>query len=126
MQFQFTAWAPLSVRKNEFAVQQWLGHCGEAIKAKFVGGLHGGHSGRWYGIHLASAPGEYPAFWKGMLEAQTSVTLSLGQVEVGSTAPHARFLMGTRKMAKRKMFDNAIQEAKFPAIRRFAQFRGGK
>lgn len=126
MRITFKPWRELTVDYDRLAVQEWLIASGDAIQAKFTAGLTGGHSGRKYSNlpNQSSAPGEYPATQSGRLLGGTSKATVYGkEIEVGTTARHARYLMGTRKMAKRKMFDSALQEAQKPDGPRFAKFR---
>lgn len=118
----FKPWRPMKAVKSEPAINAYLVETGKAVKSKFIDELAGSKSGRMYGGHRASAPGEYPAHWRGALLAGTNYTVSSRSVEIGSTAPHAKYLMGTSKMKKRRMFDNAMKEAKRPRIGLFAGF----
>ena len=125
MRLEFIPWRELTVDKDSAAIEQWLFMIGAAVKQRFIAGLTGPHSGRKYSSlpNRSSAPGEYPATQSGALMVGTSQRTGLNEVEVGSTARHARYLKGTKKMAPRKLFREALQEAKKPPIGRFAKFR---
>lgn len=126
----FQSWRQITVELDNAAIETWLNRTGAAIQSKFESGLRGEHSGVKHPSlpNQSSAPGEYPAYqsgrlWQGTSKSLAGMSVTGASVEVGSTAPHATYLMGTRKMAKRKMFDNAIQEAERPMTPRFAVFR---
>jgi hypothetical protein len=125
MRIQFKPWAELAVEKYPEVIHHWLFLSGAAIKQKFISGLTGPHSGRKYASlpNRSSAPGEYPATQHGALMGGTSQETGEDHVKVGSTAKHARFLRGTRKMAPRRMFAEALHEADRPPLGRFAGFR---
>ena len=83
-----------------------------------VGIATGPHSGRLYGSHQASAPGEYPAHWHGQLISSIGYTVdSSRQFRVGSTGAHNRGFdyavglhEGTSKMAPRPYITKAVTE----------------
>lgn len=80
----------------------------------------------------ASSPGEYPAKRSGRLfrSVDYDVKGAVNEVTVGSDMPYSRFLRsGTRKMARRKMSDDALMEGTEAALkdvrRPFARWRLG-
>lgn len=74
-------------------------------------------TGRMYGSHQASAPGEYPANKSGDLASGIRQRVARTEMEVGTTDMHGFWLrMGTKKMAPRKMSDAALREA-LPGVR---------
>ena len=75
----------------------------------------GRHTGRIYrrkrGYHQASAPGEFPANDTGRLLASMKRSVSSDEAKIGTNMFYAKYLReGTRKMARRKMSDDAIKE----------------
>ena len=126
MHMIFKPWREMSAEKYPAVIERWLFLTGAEIKQKFFRGLTGPHSGRKYPNlpNRSSAPGEFPATQSGRLMASTGQETGPDRVEVGATVKHARFLRaGTRKMAPRKMFAEALHEANRPPIGRFAGFR---
>ncbi len=125
MRFKFTPWPELTVEKDQALIDRWLFLYGAAVKQRFIKGLTGPHSGIHYPRmpNRSSAPGEFPATQSGRLLGGTKQETRANEVEVGSTAAHARFLRGTKRMAPRKMFAEAMQETPKPPVGRFARFR---
>lgn len=125
---RFTPWGRFRAIKDDAAIRDWLRGVTDAAKSVFRAGMTGPHSGRLYRrrgrAHRASAPGEYPANDSGRLlrTARTVVTPDEGEFGVGMF--YARFLAhGTRKMAKRRMAKEAMQEGMGTAtMRAFARF----
>lgn len=113
MRLVFKPWRQFSIRMAPEYKPGLLSDAGVGIERTFLVGLAGSKSGLKHpGLpRRSSAPGEYPANQFGTLARRTRKIQQDNHVEVGSSARHARFLMGTRKMAKRKMFDDAIKEA---------------
>ena len=59
----------------------------------------------------ASTPGQYPAIQSGRLISSLEYDVSGNKLEVGTKVFYAVYLRGgTRKMARRKMSQNALQE----------------
>lgn len=84
-------------------------------------------TGRRYGRHQASAPGEYPANKSGDLASGIRTRISSDEAETGTTDMHGFYLReGTRYMRPRKMSDAALKEA-LPGVRErmkaFAEWR---
>lgn len=78
-------------------------------------------SGKIYGFHQASAPGEPPASRTGNLlnsfQIQVTETATMVTVSVGNTARYANFLeFGTRKMAARPFMRPAYANKKSEII----------
>ena len=122
----FTPWRKIMAWRDKSVDRQYLRDVGNKVVAVYKAGMQGPKSGRVYGKHRASAPGEYPARPTGRLFRTIGKTETSSSVEVGTKMFYAIFLRrGTRKMARRKMADNALQEAMRnpPAIGRFARFR---
>lgn len=79
----------------------------------FKAGVLSPHSGRVYMYGRASAPGEYPSVKSGhTLSSINYVTVGDDTLTVGTKSPASTFLRnGTRRMARRKMSDSALEEA---------------
>ena len=80
---------------------------------EFKKGMRGAHSGtkNYRTGKKRSAGGEYPANDSGALERSIKVQERSTDVTIGTNTFYARFLRdGTRKMARRKMSDNALDE----------------
>ena len=78
--------------------------------------LSGGRSGRMYGGHRASAPGEAPGNWHGTLRASFSPKPEWngreGKACVVSGSSYVNYLEdGTSKMAARPFRDKVIEDA---------------
>ena len=134
MAFSFKGWSKFFAQKNQRVVRSWLQTVGDQAQRVFTAGLLGAHSGQIYrrrgGTHRASAPGEYPANDTGNLLASLRQKTSDTEATIGTNVFYAKFLReGTRKMARRKMSDNAIVEgakrAK-PASRGWVAWSKGK
>jgi len=88
---------------------------------------HGVHSGRVYGNHIASAPGEAPATDHGMLvNSIQHWTSSDGlSVEVGSKLDYAVDLeYGTKRMAARPFIDPAVEKNRAAIVERIQKSIG--
>lgn len=82
-----------------------------------VGITSGPHSGRMYGGHQASAPGEYPANLSGQLLGSISYEVGSREFRVGSSGAFNRgydyavgLHEGTTKMAPRPYLTKAVDE----------------
>lgn len=76
--------------------------------------LRGQRSGKWYGRHRASAPGESPANWHGHLRDSsfTPLTNDAHLPGIMSNAKYANYLEdGTSKMAARPFRQAIIDKA---------------
>lgn len=88
------------------------------IQADAMESMTGGRSGRWYGNHRASAPGEPPAIDQGLLANTIGVSsvpgvdndLAAMVVANADYAPHLEF--GTSRMAPRPFFRPAFERAR--------------
>lgn len=96
---------PSIIAQSRAALTRGLLSAGEEMALEIVRELHGPKSGRLYGSHRASAPGESPATWTGRLESTITVeALSPSQVSVGTGTDYSVFLeFGTTRMAARPM-----------------------
>lgn len=108
----FKPWARFEVIQDPLVMKKYFSKVGRDALRIFQKGLAGSHSGRRYGSHVASAPGEYPASDSGGLAGSASMRADENSVELMADVPYAVFLRyGTRKMARRKMLDTALEEA---------------
>ena len=87
----------------------------------------GTKSGRRYGSHTSSAPGQSPANWTGQLLRSIKIQKSKGISFVYVTAKYAEFLeFGTSKMSAQPFAFPAFKETKDEALRIMAaEFRKG-
>ena len=98
----FKPWRPFIARKKPQEVRRWLKAVGVASEAAFK------NMSRY---PPASSPGEYPAIRTGRLRASISHVVTSNSVTIGSNMFYSIFLrMGTSKMARRKMSDDALKE----------------
>jgi len=89
------------------------------VQAEVVTSMQGARSGRRYGDHRASAPGEKPARDMGTLVGSVGVQSKFNHAIVYASAAHAPHLeYGTRNMAPRPFLRPAAR--KFNAIFEFA------
>lgn len=89
---------------------------GEAIKATVETDMRSPKSGRMYGSHQASAPGEAPAVEYQDLIGSIVVDLEELKVIVGSPLPYGRYLeFGTHNMEARPWLNPATDKV-LPAI----------
>lgn len=133
-------WRPIRAVYDKAAVLAWLADTGRTAQRIFRVGSLKSRGGRLYirrggRAHRASAPGDWPARDTGRLLGTLKARVTLQQVEIGTSAtsdrgfPYSLALRtGTRKMARRKMSDDALKEA-LPITRArrraFAKFRRG-
>lgn len=113
--FSFKGWRQFSAKKKPQVIRSWLKRVGDEAQRVFTKGMMGRHSGQIYyrrrGTHQASAPGEFPANDTGNLLASLRQNITATEATIGTNVFYAKFLReGTRKMARRKMSDNAMQE----------------
>lgn len=107
----FTPWKHFGVRRNDAAIRELLHTVGTLTKKKMVVESLAGKSGRVYGSHVASAPGEYPASHHGRLSASYVIESNgVESVTVGTNVPYSRYLRaGTSKMAPRQFLMDALK-----------------
>ena len=84
--------------------------------------LHDPKTGRIYGGHQASAPGEAPANWRGELVAGFSIEMKGNRAIIRNRAPHASMLeLGTSRMAARPYLLPAMMQMQKAAQRTIAR-----
>lgn len=109
-------WRRFGVILDEKVINRFLTAVGKDAEKAFKKGMRSRKSGRVYsgrsGRRIrASAPGEYPAIDTGDLERSIKVRQRKRSVTIGTNTFYAKFLReGTRRMARRKMSDNALEE----------------
>jgi len=108
--FRFIPYRNINVRNKRKGDIHEIGRA--AVKI-FKAGVLSAHSGRVYMYGRASAPGEYPAVKSGhTLSSISYTTVGDDTLIVGTKSPASVFLRnGTRRMARRKMSDSALEEA---------------
>lgn len=99
---EFSPWGSFRARKDISEIRGWLERVGAAAEAAFKGGMGSGGP---------SAPGAWPNSQTGRLKGSISHEVGGDSVTIGSNMPYSIFLRaGTRKMARRKMSDDALKE----------------
>jgi phage gpG-like protein len=100
---EFKPWKRFQARKNEGEIHRWLRGVADASAETFRSSMKG--------YPPASSPGEYPAVRTGRLRASIGTEVTHDSATVGSNMFYSIFLrMGTSKMARRKMSDDALKE----------------
>lgn len=100
---EFIPWKPFHARKKPEEIHRWLKAVADASAEAFRKGM-----GNW---RPPSAPGAWPNSRTGRLKGSIQGIATNDEAIVGSNMPYSIFLrMGTYKMARRKMSDNALQE----------------
>lgn len=115
MNFTFAPWPRFYAKLDEKVIQRYLHGVAVAVEKTFIEGMRSPKSGQWYWRrsrwHQASAPGEYPAIDTGRLLGSLHSELTQRSAEIGTNMFYSKYLReGTRRMARRKMSDNAMQE----------------
>jgi len=102
----------LRVRIDDDAIADWIDDRLNDARNSFIEHMTEGGSGRTYGGHVASAPGEYPQSWSGHLA--NSVQPELHGSRAGSLTSDAQYAVylttGTTKMDPRLMFADVLEE----------------
>jgi hypothetical protein len=84
---------PELFQKLEAAVSRFITSSAEAIAASARDKMKGSRSGRFYGTHRASAPGESPASFSGRYIGSIAViNKSSLETKVGASVPYAPIL----------------------------------
>lgn len=121
-------WGINGAKIDETAIAALLMRIGKNTVRVFKDGMSGPHSGVMGPVNQRSAAGEYPANQTGRLSSGTSYRMGTRQVVIGSDAPHAVFMMGTTRMARRRMFDTAMKQVvpgALASMSPFAKFTRG-
>jgi phage gpG-like protein len=103
IEIEFSPWGNFRARKKPEAIRSWLKGIGDAGTEAFRSGM-----GKW---RPASAPGAWPNSRTGRLKGSIRSVVASDSVTIGTSTPYSGFLRtGTKKMARRKMSDNALKE----------------
>lgn len=107
----FRAWKRFRADGGDY--HKFLVELAREAKKTFRAGMKGPKSGVTRpGRKQASAAGEYPAVQTGRLMASIQTRVRGNEMTIGTTAPYARYLAeGTTRMGKRKMSEDALEEA---------------
>jgi phage gpG-like protein len=102
IRIEFLPWHPFKAHKDPTTVRRWLKVVADASEKAFK------NMGSY---PPASSPGDYPAVRTGRLRGSIKTEITDTTMTIGSNMPYSIYLrMGTGKMARRKMSDNALQE----------------
>jgi hypothetical protein len=127
MRMEFTPWRNLTAEYNLSAKVGYLRAVGRTAEAKLVAGMQSSNKGRTYRkkggrIHRASGPGDFPAVDTGALKNSRRMSVTQTEATIGTTAKHARYMLGTRRIKKRKMSKEALQMATAIESKKLWQF----
>lgn len=116
MRLEFLPWPRFRAFRDRAQTRKWLKSVAAEGRAAFASGMRNGpHTGRVYRrrggrLHQASAPGEFPAKDTGRLLASLKSHTGKDEAVIGTNMFYSKFLReGTRKMARRRMSDDALQ-----------------
>jgi hypothetical protein len=115
IKISITPWARFKAARRQAAVRGWLTSISKTAQSVFVAGMKGPHNGnvakRKNGsVFLRSTPGQYPAVDSGALLASLKREVTPDEAKIGTSMFYAKWLRtGTRKMARRKMSDDAMK-----------------
>jgi len=116
IEISFKAWAPFEAKYDKRAFKRWLDAVARESEKAFK---------KMGSYPPASRPGQYPAVRTGALRASIRTRVTNDSVEISSNRPYSGYLRhGTRKMQRRKMSDNALQEGIEAAKRRSSKCVG--
>lgn len=113
---QFKPWKKFHAFRDHAADARFLRAVADESERAFRKGMRSRKSGRRYlkpggRVHIASAPGEYPAVDTGRLMASIRTDVSRTESRIGTGMHYAIYLRrGTRFMARRRMSDDALME----------------
>lgn len=123
IRLQFIPWERFFAKRDKRVTTSWLRRVREEALKAFRAGINGQHSGnigyrKGGGRFTRSAPNEYPAKDSGNLLASLKGQSTSDEAIIGTDMFYSKFLrQGTKKMARRKMSDNALQEGRKAAGR---------
>lgn len=111
-------WGRFHAKKDPALFRRYLKAVAEEAKKAFVSGMR---SSKRVGKH--SAPGDWPAVQSGSLLGSIQTRITNNSAEIGTNMPYSRFLRdGTRRMARRKMSDDAMKAGLKAANRRLGEW----
>lgn len=124
----FKPWRRIKVENAKDVIARFLQDVARTTHFTLRAGMEASRGGKVHrGRRPASRPGAYPAVQTGRLKGSIRQTVTATEATVGTNTHYAIYLRrGTRKMARRKMSDDALKHA-VPIARarmgRFARFR---
>lgn len=101
--FDWKNWKRLRAEVEDAALAEYLQEVGDKARRAFIQGSAAANRPH-------SAPGQYPARQTGALLASLDASVSGDTLTVSVDTAYAQFLLGTRKMAARKLVDDALEE----------------
>lgn len=116
----FKPWRRFVARYNRANVRSFLRDAADTSEKVFKAGVSKKKTGiKHAGLpNRSSRPSEYPANQSGRLRGSIKSRVNASEAEVGSGMYYSMFLRnGTRRMARRKMSDDAMKEA-LPSVRK--------
>lgn len=140
LSMRFNPWRHIQAIKDDAVKRRLLEDTANLAHQKFRSGMEASRGGRIYKrrggrMHRASAPGAWPAVDTGRLKGSIRTEIKPGSMTIGTSAksdkgaPYSLYLRtGTKKMARRKMSDDALKEAMpiaWARKGRFAKWRVG-
>lgn len=109
----FRPWRRMSATLQEPVIRRFLTSVANNSKTAFEKGMQSPKSGRWHaGLpRRSSAANQYPAVQSGALLRSIRTRVTRREATIGTNMYYSRWLReGTRRMARRRMSDNALQE----------------
>jgi phage gpG-like protein len=117
IEISLKSWAPFKAKHDKAAFRRWLKVVAEESHKAFKKGM------KQY--PPASKKGQYPSNRTGRLQRSITTRVTDDSVVIGTHMPYSGYLrMGTRKMARRKMSDNALKEGIAAATKRSSKWVG--
>jgi hypothetical protein len=117
IEIEFKAWAPFEAKYDKRAFKRWLDAVARESEKAFKKGMKS--------YPPASSPGAYPSVRTGRLRGSIKTVVSENSVEISTNMPYSGYLRsGTRRMHRRKMSDNALEEGIAAAKRRSTKWVG--
>jgi phage gpG-like protein len=102
IEIQFKPWRTFRAKKDAGTIRSWLRKVADASESAFKKGMPGSPP---------SSPGQYPAVRTGRLKGSIRTVVSSDEMTIGTNMHYSIYLRrGTRKMARRKMSDDALKE----------------
>jgi hypothetical protein len=118
---------PELMQKLEAAIGRFVRKGAGYVKGQLVTKIAAAKSGRRYGSHIASAPGEAPASDSGnLIGSITEIFPSTLEAKIGTPVEYALYLEeGTSRMEPRPLWDVTAKES-LPTLERMlkAEIRG--
>jgi phage gpG-like protein len=103
LELRFSGWKAFHAKKDTAEIHRWLQSVADAGTKIFRNSMRSGPG--------PSSPGQYPASQTGRLRASISSQVTESEATIGSNMSYSIYLrMGTSKMARRKMSDDALKE----------------